>query len=120
MFEILPETDRSKIGIRVTGKLSTADYERFGALLAERVASEGTLRLLIEMHEFEGWESLAAMWEDLKLDVKYHSDIERIAMVGEKGWQEWMTQLSKPFLPGKIRYFDVKEKQQAVGWLNAA
>lgn len=120
MYEFLPEDAGSLLALRVSGKLSEADYNQLGQHLSDRVAKEGTLRILIEMRDFKGWETFAAMWEDLKLDVKHYRDIERIAMVGDEAWQEWMTKLSTPFLPGHVRYFELTARDEAVAWLKAA
>lgn len=69
-------------------KLTEADYQqlvpRFEALLRQH----GKLRLLFDMSGFHGWEA-KALWEDIKFDAKHFNDLERIAMVGDKKWQEW-------------------------------
>ena len=42
------------------------------------------------MKDFHGWDA-GALWEDIKFDLKHFSDIERVAMVGEKKWQKGMS-----------------------------
>ena len=44
------------------------------------------------------------------------SNIERLAMVGEKKWQQNMAALCKPFTKAKIRYFDHADATGANGW----
>jgi hypothetical protein len=55
--------------------------------------------------------------DDLKLGVKHHGDVERLAMIGEKKWQQWMAQFSKPFTAAEVRYFDKTDAPAAHAWL---
>jgi hypothetical protein len=43
--------------------------------------------------------------------------IERVAMVGDKKWQEWMAAFCKPFTTGKVRYFDHEKLDEARTWV---
>jgi universal stress protein A len=117
MSKIIDATNDNVVGIRISGKLSEKDYDCIEQRLRERLGHHRKLRLLVDMDDFEGWESISALWQDLKLDVRHNNDIERLAMVGEKGWQRWMTRLSQPFIKGKMRYFDRKDLNQAWQWL---
>ena len=53
------------------------------------VRQHGKLRVLFDMTGFHGWDA-GALWEDIKFDIKHFADIERLAMVGEKKWQQGM------------------------------
>jgi hypothetical protein len=117
MYELMPESQDNLIGIRVSGKLTTGDYHQFEELLAERVGQHGWVSLLVLMQDFSGWETLSAAWEDLKIDVKYNRKVRRIAMVGDEWWEEKVTQLSKPFVHGQMRYFDQARLEDAWAWI---
>ena len=111
------EKDEGKVlEVRVTGKLMHEDYEHFVPEFERLVKQHGKIRLLFEMIDFHGWEAQAA-WDDLKLGVKHFSDIERIAMVGENRWQEWMARFCVPFTTAKIRYFESYAIDDARNWL---
>lgn len=113
----LSEIESGKVlEIRVTGKLVHEDYERFVPEFDRLAKKHGKIRLLFEMPDFHGWE-LRAAWDDLKLGVKHFADIERIAMVGEKKWQEWMAGFCRPFTKAKVRYFELHEIATARDWL---
>lgn len=86
-------------------------------LLVESVVNaHGRIRILVIMHDFHGWETIA-LWEDIKFDARHFSDIERLAMVGETAWQEWMAKFCRPFTTAKIKYFDVSEVEEARVWI---
>ncbi|MGY8914825.1 MAG: STAS/SEC14 domain-containing protein, partial [Flavobacteriales bacterium] len=50
-------------------------------------------------------------------DTAHAKDYEKIAMVGDKKWQEWIAQFMKPFTNADIRYFDLKDKETAKQWI---
>jgi hypothetical protein len=102
--------------IQVTGKLVKGDYAHFVAEFDGLLREHGTLRVLFDMQGLEGWDAGAA-WEDLKFDVKHFSDIERLAMVGEKKWQQAMALIFERFTKAKTRYFDRTEGAAAREWL---
>jgi len=108
--------DGKIIEIDVTEKLTDEDYQRFIPEFEREAGRHQKLRLLLEMSEFHGWEAKAA-WDDLKLGMKHPRKVERIAMVGEKKWQQWMAGFSKLFTAAEVRFFDRTEDPAARAWL---
>jgi hypothetical protein len=116
----LREIDGGKtLNIRLSGKLKKADYERFLPEIERLIAQHGKLRILMEMHDFHGWDA-GALWEDLKFETKHFKHIERLAMVGETKWEKGMAWFCKPFTTAKIRYFDRQQADEARLWLAAS
>lgn len=104
--------------VLISGKLAKTDYQNFVPEVEGLIKKFGKVRLLVDMVNFHGW-SAGALWEDIKFDVKHFSDIERIAFVGEKSWQEQMSKFCRPFTKAEIRYFDHGNIEQARAWLNS-
>lgn len=102
--------------IKLSGKLSKEDYHEFLPKIEAAIERQGKIRMLVEMHDFHGWE-MGALWEDLKFDVKHFRDIERLALVGESKWEKGMAWFCKPFTSATVRYFDASEDSQARLWL---
>jgi hypothetical protein len=117
-IEFSEQHDGRIITVRVSGKLVKEDYERFIPAVERLIAAHGKVRLLFEMHDFHGW-AAAALWEDFKFDVKHFDDIERLAMVGEKRWQQWMSSFCRPFTTARIRYFESHEADKAREWIRS-
>jgi hypothetical protein len=109
--------DGKVIAVDVSGKLTDEDYQRFIPEFGRQAARHQKIRLLFEMSQFHGWEVKAA-WDDLKMGLKHEGQVERIAMVGEKKWQEWMATFAKPFTSAEVRYFDKVEDVAARAWLS--
>lgn len=105
--------------VYVNGKLLAEDYAHFVPEFERLVRQHGKLRLLFDMTGFHGWEASAA-WEDFKFGVEHFADIEKLAMVGEKRWQQGMATFCKPFTKAMVRYFDHADAAEARKWLGEA
>ncbi len=105
--------------VHVSGKLVKEDYAQFVPEFERLLRQHGKLRLLFDMTGFHGWEASAA-WEDFKFGVKHFADIERLAMIGEKKWQQGMATFCKPFTKAAVRYFDHADAAEARKWLGEA
>ena len=118
MVEILPSTQGDLLATRVSEKLTSADYDILLPHLDKILAEHGEIRWYFEMVTFHGWD-LAGFWRDVKFDVQHANDFSRIAMVGEKQWQQWMTDLMKPFTSAEIRFFELKDRNAALDWVQS-
>ncbi len=111
------QTDSSKIiGFKLSGKLHDQDYQTFVPAVEAALAAGGELCLFAQFEDFHGWD-LRAAWDDLWFAVKHYSDFTRIALVGDRKWEEWMATLCTPFTSATVRYFDVSEADTAWAWL---
>jgi len=102
--------------IVASGKLTHADYQCFVPEY-ERVAKRHwKVRLLLLLVEFHGWDARGA-WDDLKFGVNHASELDRIAVVGDAGWEKVISMLWRPFTQAEVRYFDRGNLAQARTWL---
>jgi universal stress protein A len=116
MLKFIPVHEGNIFAVRATGKLTHADYQQFLPELENLINEHGKISLLMELENFSGWE-IAAVKDDLQFGLKHNHDFEKIALVGDKTWQQWMVLMSKPFVKGEIRYFSRIELQTAWDWL---
>ena len=112
----IDDSNPDYLAIQLGGKLTAEDYEEFVPKVESIVQDKGSIRILMKMHDFHGWE-MAAAWEDTKFGMRHFHDIDRLAMVGEKAWQHGMSVFCKPFTKAKIRYFDLSEAAEAESWI---
>jgi hypothetical protein len=110
--------DGKTLEVRVSGKLVHEDYQQFVPEFERLLKKGGKLNLLFEMAEFHGWEA-AAVWDDLKFDLKHFSDIGRLAMVGDKKWEKSMSIVCRLFTTARIRFFERAMINEARSWLAA-
>lgn len=114
-IQIKEEKHGKLLVIHVSGNLIKADYEAFVPKFDSLVRKEGRLRLLIDMTGFQA--AAGAWWEEVKFDIKHFSDIERLAVVGDKKWEKVMVASCKPFTLAEVRYFDVSGEDEARQWV---
>jgi hypothetical protein len=115
MLTILDESSGNVLGIKISGKLTHAEYlQQLVPRLEKLIQDHGDVRVLVELSECRGTE-IAALWDDLKFGLRHASAMECVAVVGEKKWQERMIKLSRPFL--NVRYFGKSDLGQAWQWL---
>ncbi len=115
---ITPSEDGQVLEIEVTGTLTRQDYDVFVPVI-ETQMRQGKVKLLVSMRDFTGWE-IGALWEDIKFDIKHFRDIERLALVGDKKWEEGMAWFCKPFTTATIAYFDQSQIETARSWIRGA
>lgn len=119
MIEKLNSPTENTVGFKISGKLHDEDYKAFVPMVDEVIAEQGKTRLLAQFHDFRGWDA-RALWDDVQFATSHCSKIERIALVGENKWEEWMAKICKPFTMAKIKYFDAGDIDAAWQWLEEA
>ena len=118
MLEIGNPSDNRVVTITAAGQLSKEDYDRLLPEMERLLDEYGSLRFYIKLEDLSGMD-MAALWEDIKFDVKYGTQFEKIAVLGEKKLEEWATKLSKIFFEAEIKFFYHDDKDKAWRWINA-
>ena len=116
MIETVETGSPQVVGLKLSGTLHDDDYKRFVPMMEGIFTVVGKVRLFIQLEDFHGWD-LHAAWDDLEFGLKHYSDFERIAMVGDRKWEEWMANFCKPFTNAKVKYFDRSEVDAAWTWI---
>lgn len=111
-----PQENGKVLMVHLEGTLRAEDYKTFVPAVEKEIGRHGKIRMIVEMTHFHGWDAGAA-WEDLKFDVKHFRDIERLAFVGERKWEEWMARFCKPFTTAQVRYFPAENESEARAWI---
>lgn len=115
MHEIVSEQG-NLIRVDVSGKLTKQDYEKLIPAWDALIAREGSMRMLLVMQDFHGWEPAAA-WDDLRFGMKHAKKIQRVAMVGDKFWQKCLAKLGALVATEKVRYFYAADLAAAGQWV---
>jgi len=118
VFEILPQSHGRRVALKASGKLTHDDYQWLTPALEARISEVGPLSVLFDMESFEGWE-LRAAWDDFLLGLKHLGDFERIALVGDRKWEEIGARIADHLIKAEVRFFDVSERDAAWMWIEA-
>ena len=115
-IQLISSHQGKTITVHVSGKLAKEDYEQFVPEFDRLVGIHGDLRVLFDMTAFHGW-TAGAIWEDTKFASHHFNNIERLALVGDKKWQEGMALFCKPFTKAEVKYFEHTDASKARKWL---
>ena len=104
------------LSLKAIGKLTHEDYETIVPMIDSALegVKDPRINVLIDGTELEGWE-LRAAWDDLKLGLKHGRQFEKIAIVGNKKWQEYSAKMGSWFISGEVKYFEIES--DALEWL---
>jgi len=104
------------IEISMLGKLTHEDYQVFVPMIDRALKEVKGLEvdLLVDMRNFKGWEFMAA-WDDFKFGVKHRNAFNKIAIIGNKKWEETSTGMMSHLMKGKVKFF--QEREKALSWL---
>ena len=116
MIEEIPTPADDILAFRLSGKLHDEDYKTFVPRVDEEIKKDGSIRMLAEFDDFDGWDT-HALWDDIKFAAEHAASMEKIALVGESAWEQWMAMVCKPFTLAKIKYFDHSRMDEAWQWL---
>lgn len=108
------------VNIRASGKLNDDDYVDFVPRMEELIKRWGRLRMLFEMAEdFEGWDARGA-WDEFRFQARHKKDVKRVAVVGNRTWEHWMSRFSRVFTGADVRFFEHGQGEEARTWIQSS
>lgn len=116
------------IRIHATGRLRASDYDTMEppleAELARRALRQAQderrrIPLLLDLTGWRGW-TAGGLVRDIRFDIRHRKSFPRIAVLGDRAWQQWLTYAAKPVFSGEMRYFDATRERQAAEWMERA
>ena len=104
------------LSLKTVGKLTHEDYRVITPMIdsALKGVEKAKIKALVDVTELEGWE-LRAAWDDFKLGIKHGSEFEKVAMYGNKHWQEVAAKIGSWFISGEVKYFETYD--EALSWI---
>jgi len=105
------------LSFKAIGKLTHEDYEVITPMIDSALegVKQPKIKALVDITEMDGWE-LRAGWDDFKLGLKHGREFEKIALYGNRGWQEKAAKIGSWFISGEAKYFESLD--EALAWLD--
>jgi hypothetical protein len=104
------------LAYRIGGKITTQEYDEIRAQLEDAIHTHGAVRVLVEVGHLRFPEA-GVLWEDLRFAMHHLGDFKRFAVVGDRGWKKWWTDILGSLIPGDSRYFDAADTEKAWYWV---
>lgn len=103
--------------IRITGKLRQSELATAQKNASEILKKRGGSSVLVLAEKFEGWEK-GGDWGDLSGQAQLDAQIERMAIVGDKRWEDVALLFTgKGLRHIDIEYFSPIDLPKARSWL---
>lgn len=116
MFKILDFTKKNLTAFKAEGKIEKADYDKLTVLFEKNEREYDSQKLYAEIGKLETI-TPDALWEDFKVYFKHIKNFEKIAIVGDSELVQKIATLSKPFVSGDIKFFEIREASKAKEWI---
>jgi len=117
MLEKLSESSGPVVGYKIVGKVTADDYQKLNPEVQALVDQyKDGVYVLLNLEEFAGEEAKAWL-PDLKFGHHFHDKIVKMAVVGDKRWEKWLTSLVDPFYAKDAKFFHPEETDKAWTWL---
>ena len=105
------------ITVQISGKLKWTEFAGAQKSAIQAMRPGGKVRLLVLTEDFEGWDDRGD-WGDVSFQMRYDEQIEKIAVVGDRRWQEMIEVfVGKGIRPVDIRYFAPSQEALARTWI---
>jgi len=102
---------------RIAGKLTQPDLAALQNAAGEILKKQGKVRFLVVVENFEGFQR-GGDWGDLSFQMQHDAQIEKMAIVGDKAWEEMaLLFTSKGLRKFPIEYFAPADIAKARAWL---
>ena len=98
------------------GTLTHEDYAVITPMIDSALEgyTQPKVKMLADLTQLEGWE-LRAAWDDFRIALKHGNQFSKVAIVGNKKWQEWASKVGNWFMSGEVKYFE--DTAAAINWL---
>lgn len=114
MIETMEKSTSACLGYKLSGDVTKADYLTLNPAVAAAIKANGSVSLLFDMTDFK-WEKPSAWGDDLDFGQQYQDSIDKMAIVGDKGWEKAAAKYAKKNFAKAAKYFE--SANDAWDWL---
>ncbi len=116
VYRRLSESTGNVLAYDLGVELTAEDVEGIQAELAAAIEEHDTVRLLVMADRLQAVEP-AAVWRELGMTPELAAHVERLAVVGDGRWHDWVTTLSDTL--AEAESFEPDALATALEWVGA-
>ncbi|MEJ2659064.1 MAG: STAS/SEC14 domain-containing protein [Desulfobacterales bacterium] len=117
MYQQLKESSGNIIGFKITEGITKKQKGQICKVLEKQIREFGKIRLFLVLEPYEKMDAESLLF-DLNFTLIYSDNIDRMALVGNKMWEETWIGLFGLFSHIQTRYFDRSEIKAAWEWIH--
>jgi len=110
-------SDGNILKVTVSGKLEESDFRAITPQVEELIKSHGSIRLIIDAIDFDGWADMRAAKNHFTFVRDHQKHIDRVALIAGYMWQHWIAGIAGAFVHPDIKAFDKGQRAEAEAWL---
>ncbi|ADH97762.1 SpoIIAA family protein [Salisediminibacterium selenitireducens] len=114
-MNIVPHYEDAILEVTVDGEFTDEEITRLEAHFKEMKAGHSQVKMLLVIDNIHV--TLKGLIEDLKFDMKYWNDFDKIAVVSDKKSVEIVTRLSSVLPKLEMKHFTLSKVTDATSWL---
>ena len=114
--KMIEDSQGNILAYEAIGDITKEDYDQLEPEVKILAEEHGEVRMLIDMTQFH-WEKISAWGADWHFGREFHDVISKMAIVGDKKWEKWLTKLAAPFYAKEARFFYPHQMDEAFTWL---
>lgn len=119
--EIIQSNEGDVVHARISKVMTIADQRSLEAFAKRLIEADRTIRLLVTLEDFEGWERSEAWSDDLEFQLVHGNGIARIAIVGDERWKDAaLLFVGKGLRSTHIEFFPTDALDAAQAWIRSA
>lgn len=105
------------IEITIKDTLEADDFRKLGEKADKLINEYGSIRVLINAEDFNGWENTDAAEKHFSFVKAHHAKVERLAIIAGHMWQHWIAAMARVFMHPEVKVFDKTQLEDARNWL---
>lgn len=118
MIEFLKSREKNVLTLKATDKITKDDVDEVVIVLDKLHESVGKVNVILHLEELKGY-TFTSLVDDMKYATKHMDKIEKMAIIGDKKFQEISTHLPEFTKKTEVRYFTQQERSKAEEWIHA-
>ena len=104
---------------RISGNMTLNDQQEIQTASGNLIMEYGTTRLLLTLQDFQGWEK-GSTWGDIGFMIGQGEFIAKMAIVGDKRWEEdALVFVGKGLRATQIEFFSAASAKDAETWIRS-
>jgi len=120
MLQLLSGLPAHVAGVRATGSVDKAEYERVLLPELERVSKEfGEINFIMVLETSVGNFAASTWLEDIKQTIKHFAKWNKVAIVTDEKAMEKITSFASPLIPGEFKGYPISDIELAKTWVAA-
>ena len=116
MIFILPESINSLIFIKISGKITVAEYKDFIPYVESTIKKFGKIRVFVDLVDLDDWE-WRVVWDDLAFGITHWNKFTKVAIVGHRRVERLSVWATNKITNGDIRFYYGGEATDALNWV---